>query len=84
MTPEPFVIVLFATVHQTLKMESRLEKEGIPYRTIAKPRSISEECGVVLRISREDIGRVQSAASREECTIKGVYRQINHQWSRID
>jgi Putative Se/S carrier protein-like len=84
MTIGNHVIVLMASVHETLKMETRLDTENIAFRTIAKPRAISEECGVVLRIDAEDIPAVTRAARNASCSITGFYRQIDDQWIPIE
>jgi len=74
------VIVLMRTVHENLKMEDKLEKSGIPFRTVAKPRQLGTECGVVLRIDRKYVSDVIECARILNCTIEGIYYQEVKTW----
>ncbi len=70
------------SVHETLKMEDILEKNRIPYRTVAKPRSLGTECGVVLRIDETDIPRIRELAQKHGCGINGIYKKQNNHYSQ--
>ncbi|HQO39146.1 MAG TPA: DUF3343 domain-containing protein [Spirochaetota bacterium] len=49
-----YYVVLFNSVSYALKSEKILKKEGIPFKLIPVPKSISSDCGVCIRFIPEN------------------------------
>jgi hypothetical protein len=54
-----YMILLFDSTSATLLAEKVLKKEGIPIKIIPVPRHISSDCGVCIRFSPEDRGKIE-------------------------
>ncbi len=65
-SPEYVVILLPSTSH-AIRAEVVLKRAGIGCKMIPVPRHISSDCGVCIRIARED-----KAAAREALDSAGV------------
>jgi len=53
MAADVFWVALFRSVSYALMAEKILLKEGIPFKLIPVPKTISSDCGVCLRFSPE-------------------------------
>lgn len=58
MTGELYWVVLFQSVSYALMAEKVLQQEGVPFKLIPVPKSISSDCGVCLRFMKADQDRV--------------------------
>ena len=74
------VIVLMSSVHEHLVMENSLEKEGILYRTLVKPRQLGSDCGLVLGIKPEDLTKIKQIATSRKIQIYGVFIKEDDVW----
>ena len=64
MTRDPvYYVALYKSVSQALLSEKILKNEGIPFKLIPVPKSISSDCGVCIRFLPEDRGRIEEALS---------------------
>ena len=77
------VMVVFPTTHLTLKAEKALDKEGLSYRTVLKPRKISSDCGLALRIDEADVQKCRDALHLDSLTPAGFYRESINGWERF-
>jgi hypothetical protein len=77
------VIVLMATVHEHLRMENLLEKEGIQFDTLVKPRQLGTDCGMALGIQFKDVKRVEQIAGSRKAQIYGIYFNENNVWKNV-
>lgn len=80
---EPEVIVVFPTTHLTLLAEKSLEKAGIAYRTILKPRKISSDCGLAIRIDPGAISDSRKALAGDGNVPARFFREVDGQWESI-
>ncbi len=78
------MIVLMNSVHEHLVMENSLEKEGISYRTLAKPRQLGTDCGVALGVSFEDIARIKQIAVSRKTKIYGIFVKEDDVWKTME
>jgi hypothetical protein len=53
-------VILFKSVNQTMWADKKLKENGIPYKLIPVPRTISSDCGVCIRIESRLVGTVRS------------------------
>ena len=74
------LLILLNSAHETLKMENRLEKAGIAFRTISKPLSAGKDCGLALRIDAGDLAKALEIAEKNACTVRSVLERQNGGW----
>ena len=53
-----YLVILFDSTNHAIRAEMVAKEAGFSVRTIPTPRHISSDCGIVLRIKREDRERV--------------------------
>jgi hypothetical protein len=73
-------LVVFPTTHLTLKAEKVLEEASIRFRTIMKPRKISSDCGLAIRVGEGDLERSRDAILSAGLTPAGFYRETDRGW----
>ncbi len=73
-------VAVFPTTHLTLKAEKVFEREDIPYRTVMKPRRISSDCGLAIRISGDDVGRSRDAVLSAGLVPAAFFREADRGW----
>ena len=67
-TGNRYSVVLFPSVSEALMAEKILKQCGLSFKIIPVPRHLSSDCGVCVRIAREDEGRVQDLlAGKAQC-----------------
>ena len=55
--PDQQIILVFKSNYLTFKAESAFKKADIPCKVVTKPRGISSDCGLAVRISEADESR---------------------------
>ena len=73
MSVEQYVVILPQSTSYALRGEKILKQVGIVTKLIPVPRSLSSECGVCLRILREDQERVRQAFEAAHLPIIGIH-----------
>lgn len=73
-SPEPpgAVILVYATSH-ALKGERALQAAGIGSKLIPVPRHLSSDCGVCLRIAREDRAAALATLAADGVEVAGCH-----------
>ncbi|MCE5275163.1 MAG: DUF3343 domain-containing protein [Syntrophaceae bacterium] len=61
----PFLAVLFDSVNAALLAEKLLKEEGVPFKLIPVPKSLSSDCGVCIRIDADDEARAVDALGKK-------------------
>ena len=74
------VVVVFPTTHLTLKAEKVFEREHIAHRTVMKPRKISSDCGLAIRIDEKDVERCREAALTDNLKPVRFFREAAKGW----
>ena len=77
------LLIVFPTTHQTLSAEKSLEKAGVEHRTIMKPRRISSDCGLAIRIDAESLESSLAALSAERLLPVRIFTEIEGNWECI-
>jgi len=61
MAAPDYIVFLFPSVNHALKAEKLLKAAGVAHKLIPVPRQISSDCGVCLRITKEQRPEVAEA-----------------------
>ena len=77
------VVVVFPTTHLTLKAEKAFQRGQISHRTVMKPRKISSDCGLAIRIAEEDVERCRKAILSDNLMPTGFFRETEKGWECV-
>ena len=78
--PDLELVIVFPTTHLTLSAEKSLEKFGIGYRTIMKPRRISSDCGLAIRVKSESLDSCQKALTADGLLPVRFFMEVEGEW----
>lgn len=67
------MILTFANTRSVIQAERELKGEKIPYQVIPTPRHISSECGMCLKIPREEIQKARELLSNKKISVVKIY-----------
>ncbi len=73
MSSEKFAVILLQSTSHALRGEKILKQAGIASKLIPVPRVLSSECGVCLRIQRDDQERARQAFEAANLPIIGIH-----------
>lgn len=82
--PDTHIVIVFPTTHLTLSAEKSLEKAGIGHRTIMKPRRISSDCGLAIRIEAGLRESSRRALKSEGVLPARFYAEEDGKWVCVD
>jgi hypothetical protein len=82
--PDLDVVIVFPTTHLTLSAERSLEKAGVGHRTVMKPRRISSDCGLAIRINELSLGSCRKALVSDRILPVRFFREVNGQWECVE
>lgn len=71
--PGPYVVLLVKSTSHAVRAEHLLDRAGIATKLIPVPRTLSSECGVCLRLAREDLLRALEALQRDKAEPESVH-----------
>jgi hypothetical protein len=46
-------ILLFRSIHDVLRAEKMLKKQGVPHELVPVPRNLSSDCGMCIRLDSD-------------------------------
>jgi hypothetical protein len=81
--PELELVIVFPTTHLTLSAEKSLEKAGIEHRTIMKPRRISSDCGLAIRINSGSLDGCREAITADGLLPARFFKEVNGEWECV-
>ena len=73
MSEEQYAVILLPSTSHALRGEKILKHAGIASKLIPVPRALSSECGICLRILREEQARVRQALEAVNLPIIGIH-----------
>lgn len=73
-------MAVFSTTHLTLKAEKALKDAGVGHRTVMKPRKISSDCGLAIRLDHSDVVRAKEIFLNSACLPARFFRQEGREW----
>jgi hypothetical protein len=77
------LVIVFPTTHLTLSAEKSLEKAGIEHRTIMKPRRISSDCGLAIRVDPRSLESCQEVLTVDGLLPVRFFREVESQWECV-
>jgi hypothetical protein len=83
LVPEKNLVIVFPTTHLTLKAESVFEKAGIVHRTVMKPRKISSDCGLAIRVKDDDLRHIRELLNEGSIEPLGFYKESDGAWEPV-
>lgn len=57
---EEHAVILVDSTSLVMRIEKLLKKEGLPYKLIPVPRHLSSDCGICVRIFKQDSEAVKT------------------------
>ena len=69
----PYAVILVQSLSYALKAEKLLEPVEIPNKLIPVPRNLSSQCGICVRILRDDRDRALQILNDAQLEIVGVH-----------
>ena len=66
-------ILVLQSTHLTYKAERLLREAGIPCSLVTKPRHISSDCGLALRLEAGDAPRALALMAESDVEILGIW-----------
>jgi len=81
--PELELVIVFPTTHLTLSAEKSLEKADIEHRTIMKPRRISSDCGLAIRVDSRSLDSCKEALTADGLLPARFFREDEGLWECI-
>jgi bacterioferritin-associated ferredoxin len=61
MSDTPYAVILVYSTSHAMRVEKLLQAQNIACKMIPVPRQISSDCGVCIRITRQDIDAARQA-----------------------
>ena len=83
LVPEKNLVIVFPTTHLTLKAETVLEQAGVKHRTVMKPRKISSDCGLAIRIDAGDLQRIRELFEKNSLSPMGFFMETEGGWGPV-
>ena len=81
--PDGDLVIVFPTTHLTLKAETVLEQTGVKHRTVMKPRKISSDCGLAIRIDADDLQRIRELLEGNSLSPVGFFMETEGGWEPV-
>ncbi len=81
--PDGDFVIVFPTTHLTLKAETVLEQTGVKHRTVMKPRRISSDCGLAIRIDADDLQRIRELLEGNSLSPVGFFMETEGGWEPV-
>ena len=72
--PGTYKVVVFKSTYLTFKAERALKAAGIPCKIVTKPRGISSDCGLAVRVDAADEARVLALMRESNIESIGVWQ----------
>ena len=77
------MVAVFPTTHLTLRAEEAFEEEGLPIRTVMKPRRISSDCGLAISLAAADLARAEDVVRARGLGPVGFFRPDGAGWTLV-
>jgi len=70
---EQYAAILVYSTSHAIRAEQVLYRAGVSCKLIPVPRHLSSDCGVCLRVEREDIAAAERALREARVEMQGVH-----------
>ncbi|MBU0494464.1 MAG: DUF3343 domain-containing protein [Chloroflexi bacterium] len=71
--PDSFAVVLFYSTSAALRAEKLVGEQDIKVKLIPVPRQLGSDCGVCLRLPRNQQDRVRDILDQAQVDVQGIY-----------
>ena len=68
-----YSVVLLHSVSEALRAEKLLKAESVSIKLIPVPRHLSSDCGICVRVERENESKVEKVLTEKNLQIQGIY-----------
>ncbi len=72
MAGESYAVILVYSTSHAMRLEKLLAERGIVCKMIPVPRHISSDCGVCIRVMRDDRAAVREVVAASGIEIQGI------------
>lgn len=69
---EGYAVILADSTSHALQIEKILIRQGLTCRLIPVPRHLSSDCGVCVRILRQDREKIEELLHQNQINIQGI------------
>ena len=66
---EEYAVILVDSTSLVMRIEKLLKKEGLPYKLIPVPRHLSSDCGICVRIYKQDSETVKALLTEHQLDV---------------
>jgi hypothetical protein len=73
MSANPYAVIIVYSTSHAIRIEKLLGDQDITNKLIPVPRQISSDCGVCVRIARDDVPVAQAAIDAAQIDIQGIH-----------
>ena len=70
-----YFIVVFKNTHDAMGGESKLNELGFTFRMMPTPTTITQSCGICVRV--EDEGIIDNIINNNNIEFKNIYKRTN-------
>ncbi len=77
------LLAVFPTTHLTLTAERVFKDAGLHQRTIMKPRRISSDCGLAIRLDASQLKQARELVQTADCLPATFYQSASDGWRPI-
>ena len=73
MTRKQYAVILLRSTSHAIKAEKALQATGLACKLIPVPRHISSDCGLCIRVRRDDGEQAVRALEAAQVEIRGIH-----------
>ena len=73
MNADAYAVILVYSTSHAIRIEKLLDDRGLANKLIPVPRQISSDCGVCVRVLRDDVPAAQAAIDTAQIDIQGIH-----------
>lgn len=73
MTQPEYAVILVPSTSHAMRLEKLLRDEGIACKMIPVPRHISSDCGVCVRILRQEVDAARRVMDGAHIEVEGIH-----------
>ena len=76
-----YYIIVFKNTHDAMSGEDKFEKLGYKFRMMPTPTSITQSCGICIRVEEQYI--IEEIINNNSIEFKNIYERNNNEYSVI-
>ena len=76
-----YYIIVYKNTHDAMEAEKNLTNENIEFRVMPTPTSITQSCGLCVRLDDEEA--VNKVINEGNISYKNIYKRENNEYSMV-